>query len=88
MAWKRSFRLPDIKAYLKSFQISPNWTLTEPETYDVFHESLTSQVPFWLFLFPEVDVLTDERIEEVSNNLSIFSFYPLTNVFFICYIFI
>lgn len=86
LAWKRCFRISDLKAYVKSLQISPNWNLTESETFDIFNEALSSRSPFWLFLFPEVNILTNERIEQVYYTLLLFYFifyFLLSNCFYL-----
>lgn len=65
-AWKRTFRLPDWRAGLKSMQLSQNWSLSEAEIYEVFSEAVNSKKPFWVFIFPEVNIISSLKIDQVS----------------------
>lgn len=46
-------------------QMSQNWTLTESEIYEALAEPIASKKSFWLFTFPEVDIISTTRIEQV-----------------------
>ena len=46
LAWKRMFRVPDWKAWFKSFQASQNWKLNEVELKNAINPSMLHTKPF------------------------------------------
>jgi hypothetical protein len=49
--WKRLFRLPDLKAWYKSFQTTQNWSLNEIELKEIFAPLAQSKKPFCNYSF-------------------------------------